>query len=545
MIRGRTSFVGVLIASLAACLVLAAPGAAATTGWVRVAPLPVAKTDLAAVSVGGSIYAVGGLDCVPGQDFGFDCTTSGTVRVYHPDTNTWTTAAPMPTPRAGLALARGGDGLVYAIGGYDDAGVMRKVEAYDPATNRWTTSTPLPTPRRNLAAATGNDGRIYVFGWHSNTYGPVSTEIFNPASHTWTSAPGNACAIDASGAARGPDGRIYVTGFGCTAAFDPATGSWSKLLDVFPFDIRAAAGLAFSNSGRLFEVGGERRYETGYADAYTHSLNRWVVVPSLNDFRTEHAVVKGPDGMLYAIGGYSDDFETILRSVERLDVSDTTAPAVTRAPMPSLMPGTEVASGIVPVNVSWGVSDDQGTFVNVLQRSNDGAPYQTIEYATRRFWPATVAHSIRHPLAGVAYRYRVEPSDAAGNIGAAVAGPAWSVGVMQDDAATVHYAGGWLKGMSPEAFAGTQRYTTRGGASATVSFTGRSVAWITARSTGRGHARVYLDGELVATINTFASALQARRIVFAHTWPTSGEHTLKIVAVGDHRIDLDAIAVIS
>jgi hypothetical protein len=71
------------------------------------------------------------------------------------------------------------------------------------------------------------------------------------------------------------------------------------------------------------------------------------------------------------------------------------------------------------------------------------------------------------------------------------------------------------------------------------------VAWITPRSTGRGHARVYLDGELVATVNTFASALQARRIAFAHTWPTSGEHTLTIVAVGDHRIDLDAIAVIS
>ena len=60
-------------------------------------------------------------------------------------------------------------------------------------------------------------------------------------------------------------------------------------------------------------MGGERRYETGYADAYTKSLNRWVVVPSLQRFRTEQAVVRGPDGMIYAIGGYSDDFETILR----------------------------------------------------------------------------------------------------------------------------------------------------------------------------------------------------------------------------------------
>ena len=151
------------------------------------------------------------------------------MRVYHPDSNTWMTAAAMPTARAGLGLARGGDGLIYAIGGYDGDGVMRTVEAYDPATDRWSASTPLPDPRRNLAAATGADGKIYVFGWHSDSYGPVSTEIFNPATKTWTSAAGNQCAIDASGAARGPDGRIYVTGFGCTAAFDPATKSWTKL----------------------------------------------------------------------------------------------------------------------------------------------------------------------------------------------------------------------------------------------------------------------------------------------------------------------------
>ena len=507
MIRGRATFVGVLVALLAGSLVTAAPSVAAPGEWTPAAPLPVAKTDLGAVSVGGSIYAVGGLDCVPGENFGFDCSFSGSVRVYHPDSNTWTTAAPMPTARAGLGLARGGDGLIYAIGGYDSDGVMRTVEAYDPATDKWSASTPLPDPRRNLAAATGADGKIYVFGWHSDSYGPVSTEIFNPATKTWTSAAGNQCAIDASGAARGPDGRIYVTGFGCTAAFDPGTKSWTKLPDLFPFDNRLAAGLAFSDSGRLFAVGGERRYETGYADAYTKSLNRWVVVPSLQRFRTEQAVVRGPDGMIYAIGGYSDDFETILRSVERLDVSDTTAPTVTTAPTPSLVAGTTVEGGVVPVNVAWSVSAD--SFVNVLQRSNDGAPYQTMEYAARRFWPA------------------------------------WQVGVVQDSNTSLQYAGGWALSSSPKAFDGSQRYTTTAGASATLQFTGRSVAWITPRSSGRGHARVYLDGELLGTVSTAAKTLESRDIAFAHNWPVSGTHTLKIVAVGDHRIDIDAVAVLS
>src|SRR4029078_5248141 len=96
----------------------------------------------------------------------------------------------------------------------------------------------LSAPLDTVAPATGGDGKIYVFGWHSDSYGPVSTEIFNPANKTWTAAPVSECAIDASGAARGPDGRIYVTGFGCTAAFDPATKSWTKLPDLFPFDNR-------------------------------------------------------------------------------------------------------------------------------------------------------------------------------------------------------------------------------------------------------------------------------------------------------------------
>ena len=247
--------------------------------------------------------------------------------------------------------------------------------------------------------------------------------------------------------------------------------------------------------------------------------------------------------MIYAIGGYSDDFETILRSVGRLDVSDMTAPTVTTAPTPTLVAGTTVDGGIVPVNVAWSVSAD--SFVNVLQRSNGGAPYETMEYAARRFWPAGVKQSLRRPLTGVSYRYRIEPSDAAGNIGTAVAGPAWQVGVVQDNNASLQYGGSWALGSSPKAFDGSQRFTTKAGATATLQFTGRSVAWITPRSSGRGHARVYVDGELLGTVSTAADTLESREIAFVHNWPASGTHTLKIVAVGDHRIDIDAIAVLS
>jgi len=46
--------------------------------------------------------------------------------------DTWSTAAPLPTPRATLAVVTGSDGLIYAIGGFDGTNALTTVEAYAP-----------------------------------------------------------------------------------------------------------------------------------------------------------------------------------------------------------------------------------------------------------------------------------------------------------------------------------------------------------------------------------------------------------------------------
>ena len=43
--------------------------------------------------------------------------------------NSWTTVAPMPTPRYGLAAVSGPDGRIYAIGGDDGSSYLNTVEA--------------------------------------------------------------------------------------------------------------------------------------------------------------------------------------------------------------------------------------------------------------------------------------------------------------------------------------------------------------------------------------------------------------------------------
>ena len=112
-------------------------------------------SGMAITGADGRIYAIGG----------FDSTSNATVEAYDTTTNVWTTVAPMPTARYGLAAATGPDGRIYAIGGVDGgSNILATVEAYDTTTNVWTAVAPMPTPRYHLAAATGPDGRIYAIG---------------------------------------------------------------------------------------------------------------------------------------------------------------------------------------------------------------------------------------------------------------------------------------------------------------------------------------------------------------------------------------------
>jgi N-acetylneuraminic acid mutarotase len=53
-----------------------------------------------------------------------------TVEAYDPATDTWTTKAPMPTARQGLAAAVV-NGSLYAIGGYNGS-YLSTVESYTP-----------------------------------------------------------------------------------------------------------------------------------------------------------------------------------------------------------------------------------------------------------------------------------------------------------------------------------------------------------------------------------------------------------------------------
>jgi len=159
----------------------------ATNSWSTGAPMPTARCSLAAASVNGKIYAIGGAPGIPlpvkRETYAIAGGLEATVEVYDPATNSWSTAAPMPTARKDLAAVTI-KGKIYAIGGeaagpplkvkgkiYTTMGAaVNTVEVYDPATNTWTTAAHMPSARASFAAATVNDTLYAIGGANGRIY---------------------------------------------------------------------------------------------------------------------------------------------------------------------------------------------------------------------------------------------------------------------------------------------------------------------------------------------------------------------------------------
>jgi hypothetical protein len=153
--------------------------------WVRLAPLPTRRSDVAAAAVNGKIYVFGGCRRNPATG---DVTFLQDVDVYSPETNSWSTAPRnLPRRRAAFyqvaARATGSpEPKVYAIGGWDGTGMGEAtVFVYNVTTNTYTQATPMPTPRAEMGVANFR-GRIYTVGGAQPAFGASvdAHEVFTP-----------------------------------------------------------------------------------------------------------------------------------------------------------------------------------------------------------------------------------------------------------------------------------------------------------------------------------------------------------------------------
>ena len=217
-------------------------------------------------------------------------------------------------------------------------------------------------------------------------------------------------------------------------------------------------------------------------------------------------------------------------------VLDTVGPA-TSAPLPAFTAGSTLGTTSMPVKLTWSGSDaTSGVAGYQLQTSVDGAPATSTSLTAVSSTPALAF--------GRAYEFGVGATDRAGNAGAVATAPPFAVTLRQESAAAIAYEGSWTTSILSGASGGSVRWTADPAASASMSFTGRSLAWVAPLSSTSGPAKVDVDGVEVASVNLRSSSRIARRVVYVVNWPDAGEHTVRIRNAGvTTRIDLDAFVI--
>jgi hypothetical protein len=178
------------------------------------APLPTGRAGLGVAVVGNAIYAIGGRTFTGGPCSGFGAGVLATVERYDIATDSWTTVAPLLSPRQDLAAATVG-GKIYVFGGCDAAPtILGDVDVYDPTTDTWSASpADLPTPRASMYAAATKGGTVYVIGgWDGIGAGLTTNESYKVSQDLWTPGLLAMPTFRAEVGAADHGGRIYIIG---------------------------------------------------------------------------------------------------------------------------------------------------------------------------------------------------------------------------------------------------------------------------------------------------------------------------------------------
>ncbi len=158
-----------------------------TDSWFTKTPVPMMYSYSPSAVVTNKIYLLGSR---------FD--TNIPTQIYNPETDTWISGKAKSTPvlsaAAGATTGVLASKRIYVFGGEVDADVVTNLtQVYDPETDAWTTGAPMLTPRRALAVAVVND-ELYAIGGYNGETRLAVNEKYTPADYipefpSWTVLP--------------------------------------------------------------------------------------------------------------------------------------------------------------------------------------------------------------------------------------------------------------------------------------------------------------------------------------------------------------------
>ena len=150
----------------------------ATNSWETLPNLPTQRNHFTGAAINGRIHFVGGR---LGHGLSPEMTT--VHEVYDPQTQAWTTAAPMLRARSGMngVMAQG---CFHVWGGEGPAGMFPDHDYYDPRTDQWSRLSDMPIPVHGVYGSAFVDGLIWVAGGGigiGGNHGSVHNQVHRPA----------------------------------------------------------------------------------------------------------------------------------------------------------------------------------------------------------------------------------------------------------------------------------------------------------------------------------------------------------------------------
>lgn len=289
-----------------------AVGLGGPASWGQRAPLPDARSEVAAAVVEEEVVVIGG--------FRADGMNSARVDAYSPRSDSWRRLRDLPLAVDHAAAA--GDGRrVYVAGGYTPTRA-RSRGAFVSSGGMWATLPAMPEPRA-AAGAAHSGGSLYVVGGMSDG-GPARTMlVLDLGTQKWRRRPGptpreHLAVVSSGGTVYAIGGRRagIDTNVALVEAYDVRRERWRRL----PSLPAARGGTdAAVVRGRIVSVGGEEPSGTVASVYVFEDGRRWRRLPDLPTPRHGLGVVV-IGTTVYAIAGGDEPGLTVTGANEALDV---------------------------------------------------------------------------------------------------------------------------------------------------------------------------------------------------------------------------------
>jgi kumamolisin len=321
----------------------------------------------------------------------------------------------------------------------------------------------------------------------------------------------------------------------------PSTGQWYNSDQLVNFSV--------ADSGGGFPASGVSGY-TARWDGDPGDPTSAATPGSGNSYYSGPATPNGTSGSLHLNAAGQGCHTAYVRGWDNMGLSavtsygslcyDSVPPVITEAPAPSFKAGG-VVGPTIPIVLKWNGSDTTSGIKNYsLWESVDGGTYQQI--ATPSGKQLTVDLAIAHN-----YQFAVGAFDNAGNFSGYSFSSQFGLHAYQEGSEKIVYSGGWTRQALSGAYGGQVEFATKANKTATFSFNGSQVAWVSTQGATRGSATVSLDGGTAKTVNTHKNSTKTAVIVSLRK-TTQGAHTFVVNLLGTAghpRVDVDAFLVIN